>query len=1321
MSDDFNKLRPPDDDSDDETFDWQSEKPNEPKGKDSGGQLGFTGQLDWRQDVEDAFNKQLDNADDDQTFDWQKDQPSSKSADAGSSGSGLTGELDWQKVRPGSDAPQTTNQPDPLDWLAAADEDEFEPPAQDNATWLQQPDEDDFELPVASSGAPRFQQPDDDEFDAPAQDMPSWLQQPDEDEFDAPEADEEPAAQPDLSMWFQSTASADKNVMEEDALGGEEPPDWLRMPDTGALTTPVDTTEAEADVPPWLQAQDDDLALPEQFTPPDLAPVKDDVPSWMQMVQDEPADDEQPVAAGLEDEGMDWLRAMDDSEPAAQAPAAEVPSWLKSLNDDEEEDAPVAPLQSAPSSDVPDWLEMPDDDQRSVTADDFPDWLTGDDQPAASASTQSRTSSKPQDIFAELGLDFSGEQQSSAPSAPVQPKAGGKQDIFGELGLESPATGYDFLDEQPDDPLSGLNLEGQSSSSDWFTEEESPAQTSDVPNWLQDLGDLSPADAEPVPEPADADFMAQLRGDDFNFNTADDDFALPDFDPSAPALQDIDSLLASYGTELPESTVDTGSLFDANLDQLLSDKELERISSRRGGTGQLGAPPPEVADLLSQLGASVDEVSAAAILRKQSQRERPVDDLSDRLYALREHGLELSTEKPEEPAAANIMKTLLPGVTEVLSAAPIKTGATGISGDVALSEGQRKKIDALKALVGVEDAPRPTQLSAIDLTLDSPNMADMLDEDNEPDLGDEEPTSAPQGKPQPASARKRRRRLPLKIDRLLITLFLTVMVALPFIVKGLHIGNLPSSRFDAGSHEQSAFDRLERLQSGDLALIGVEYGPTGAGELDVMTDVIVRHILARGARPVLVSTNPIGLLHARNVIERINDDTAFLTVINNPELTANQDYYVLRYLAGSAVGLRTLSQDIPTLTGTDVNGLSTNLRVASVADFAAVVVIAERAEDLRSWAEQVAPAAGKSLIGATSYAAAPLSEPYVMPGSAVALSGLQGLLVGYQDAYTYRHMLDVKLFPQLFTPELTTPEPITPAATIETPVLTPETTETPSPVATEITPASAETAATAETLPTSGGATAAPATAVVLTDTPVPTATDTPAPSATSVPTDTPVPAATLAPTDTPALTATSAVSATTAPTEPPTATSGGVIRGVINTTTAINVRQGPGTTFPPLAVLQPGAIVQVTGRNGDGKWLKIKIADGREGWVSVALVAVEAGGAEPSPTPEQKSSRLDPNAVVGLMSDSGIYFYQTTPDATVEATSEVTAETTAEATVQATVAPTAVASASIPRVEAYRDERWYGMTFGLIAIIAVIALGAAVNLIRSLFRRERR
>jgi hypothetical protein len=72
MTDDFDKRQPPDEEPEDD-FDWLKDVPDdEPSKPGSGGKLGFTGDLSWRKELQDAFDDQLDEANNADIPDWQR-------------------------------------------------------------------------------------------------------------------------------------------------------------------------------------------------------------------------------------------------------------------------------------------------------------------------------------------------------------------------------------------------------------------------------------------------------------------------------------------------------------------------------------------------------------------------------------------------------------------------------------------------------------------------------------------------------------------------------------------------------------------------------------------------------------------------------------------------------------------------------------------------------------------------------------------------------------------------------------------------------------------------------------------------------------------------------------------------------------------------------------------------------------------------------------------------------------------------------------------------------------------------------------------------
>lgn len=1194
---------------------------------------------------------------------------------------------DFKNLRmpPDDEPPENPDDDDALAWLNALEQEpssastipaassvsseDDDAGLDDNLNWLQQ-----YEV-----------SPEDEESQPIASDTPAWLQ--DDDPFSTSQTGD--MMKDDFPNWSPASNEAKSSLPVDDDI-----PDWLSQaqPDASVhvpdedLFAGLDEALGIGAVPPKANApqpQLDDL-----FTNMDASPAE-------------------PVPE--EDDALAWLNSMDDSQ--VQVPEEDPFAGI------------AASHESAPQSAedlIPEWMSSstgtPDSNQS------IDDMLAG--------------------LDAIMGMDTgeteAADWQQPATAQPTRATSTSENELP-DYDLSADFPEFDD-DEEPvpadDDFLRDLQLGQSEPSTDWFKGDEEEAVAEDAssePAWVNQVGDTEDEDELPEPDLAMAedDFLAELRTE--SKGTGTDEFvkastgSFESFD--APGLQDIDSLLASYENIQPDVAPATNQadtdLFDADLDRLLSDRELEEVNARRTeNRASITGLSPDAPDWLTELGASVgsvDEVSAAAIVRKQSQTERSVDELSDRLYALHEAGMEVPA--TDDSSVPEVIKTLLPGVNQVLTDVPINTGALAISGEAALTDAQRDKINLLRSLVAVEEEkPRARKPSAIDMTLASSNLADF----GEPDLIGVPAT--PVEAVTPAAVPKRR--APFKVDRLIISLIVVVAVVLPFFVGNLRLGELPPTQFAANSRQQAVYDRVDALQSGDYALIAAEYGPTGAAELDGMLDAMLRHVLMRGAKPVLVSSNPVGLLHARNVLEEISTDTAYVAKINQGggALTANNDYYVGRYLAGEITGLRAFGQNVGGMLDSDIDGQPTQLDLTSLRDFSVIAVIAERAEDIRAWAEQIAPIAGQQLVIATGNSAAPLAEPYALTGAMSSESGIGGLLVGYRDAYTYRQMIDVSLFgASMARPSTNTPEPTqteVPATAVPTEAATEEATalvET-----TEATSSVEPTASAPAPTEAQGSITEVPVQETTATTVP-PTvaATATVAPTSTVVPSATAAgPTATLKPSSTP-------VTPTATVTVPPPTPSVS-LTGVINADDTVNVREGPGRNFARVGSVRPGDTVPVLGRNADGTWIQIRLEDGTEGWVLADLITIQA----PASATATQSAFIDPYSVVGLVADysmsAGVSVpmlqqaevtaeasAEVTPEATLEITEEAAAETTTEPS-QVAATPTAVV-AGVPTAIPYRDERWYGMTLGLIAIILVIGLGAIINIVRGLTWRVRK
>lgn len=80
-------------------------------------------------------------------------------------------------------------------------------------------------------------------------------------------------------------------------------------------------------------------------------------------------------------------------------------------------------------------------------------------------------------------------------------------------------------------------------------------------------------------------------------------------------------------------------------------------------------------------------------------------------------------------------------------------------------------------------------------------------------------------------------------------------------------------------------------------------------------------------------------------------------------------------------------------------------------------------------------------------------------------------------------------------------------------------------------------------------------------------------------------------------------VAAPSATTGEPAPGVGGQAIGAVTDANILNVRSGPGLTFPLLTTLPLNQLVTLEGRNADGSWLQVRLTDDQLGWVSSAFM----------------------------------------------------------------------------------------------------------------------
>ncbi len=523
-----------------------------------------------------------------------------------------------------------------------------------------------------------------------------------------------------------------------------------------------------------------------------------------------------------------------------------------------------------------------------------------------------------------------------------------------------------------------------------------------------------------------------------------------------------------------------------------------------------------------------DEAVPSAADLVEAQAERPIAELDDRLLALRERS-QPELQRPE-PALAD--------VDELLVTPEIQTKPGGVISGLALSLAQQQQVEMLQDIVG----------------------------------------GAPEGETGEAGiGRGRWPRAGFSLGgamRGLLSAALLLVVSLPFVSSDFAEGELPPADFGENRPSSTTFyDLLDNLSSDDYVLLALEYGPTSAGELDLLTDLFLRHIFAQRATPLIVSSNPIAIVHAQNILKRINRSVADTGLA----LENGRDYHVLRYLPGGALGLRELSENFADVVRVSARGALTGLEFARLDEMTSLLLVAESVDVMRAWVEQVLPEVEElPLLVATGYAAQPLAQVYIDSNDRII-----GPVVGMRDAYTYARRLQTTFSdfrpaqPAPDQPEEPAVEPAQHEAVVE--------------------PAQRETVL--EPAPT------AVPTLPEIVNQPPQQEPGSEAQAEVDIPT--PLVAASATPgTPTATITATSAPTAT----PPPTATPESILLVEVNSNQQVRIRRGPTTADDILQLAREGDVFEVIGANGDGSWYNIALAEGLNGWIASFLVDERTG-----------------------------------------------------------------------------------------------------------------
>jgi hypothetical protein len=941
---------------------------------------------------------------------------------------------------------------------APMSQDEFELPDHEPAD-EEQPAPEEEELPLPSTGMlygfggegappeePAAEEPSfEDEFGLPDADLeagevPDWLSEaaPEEPEAEAPEA----ALEDEFAL---SDADLDLDL-ETGEIALDEVPDWLSEAAPQEEELPLPSTGMlygfDGESAPPEEPAAEELSFEDEFALPDADLEVGEVPDWLSQAVPEEPEVEAPEAA-LEDE---FALPDLDLETGEIAPG-EVPDWLSAGQDvraapdevpfpdlDLDDTMPTerASLADEGAADIESWMTDFTPGEGTLQPPHIAEELPEDfverfepiepdvyDTPSAAAPVDDDAPAWLRELAAETALDEVGEERDTGgePAEPAVPDflaAETDMDWLSEISAEDvqpepteETWAADSMPPKPDESIPDLEP---------GTLRTAPLDSSAI-DQLLGLYEATPAEApaeiEPVEEVPEAEWALDEAEGLFEQGEAEAG------ETSAPAEASSFEIggvadwewMTPVESEEGQPVPDLGALFDEAAQAELLPPETEeeaepeslppvpeaapRFRRRKGepeAPSETAPGEPAQPEWLAEMRPSDLPVVVKAGGAETSIKQKQVIELPERLRAFHEKAMNEVRGLHEEAAPPQAADSgPLAGIAGALSMADLvlETGVRPVEGLVVTPEQQDRlsRLEALLNTVAAEEEELEEEKSQI--------------EGLEPiDLEGFEPGEQPAPEVAPKRTRRRRR---FKLDRLIVGLLMLAALIGPFATDALHIATDPPALKKDGLAVGKAVDALSE---GQYVLVALEYGPTAAGELDPLAEAVLRDVLSKNAIPLTLSTDPAGAFHAQAVIAPLAHDVALLGVRGQEEtsLTAGEDYYLLRYLPGEAVGVRSLTTTGKDAQGnyellspfeTDLRGDKTNLSISNIRqDIALIVVVGAESNAVRIWAEQLQDVRVPK-VALVAAAIEPLTVPYVNK------NGYVGYLAGVRDTYSY--------------------------------------------------------------------------------------------------------------------------------------------------------------------------------------------------------------------------------------------------------------------------------------------------------------------------------
>jgi hypothetical protein len=254
-----------------------------------------------------------------------------------------------------------------------------------------------------------------------------------------------------------------------------------------------------------------------------------------------------------------------------------------------------------------------------------------------------------------------------------------------------------------------------------------------------------------------------------------------------------------------------------------------------------------------------------------------------------------------------------------------------------------------------------------------------------------------EGQPQPLPGRKTISQQ--HVVRWAIALVLLMAVLWPIVIASQQ---MPFPVYDEGSAEVNRL--INQLPDNARVLVGFDFEPGLAAELDTAATPIVDHLMNEGALLTLISTSPTGPILAERFMQSTQSDHGYISGL---------EYINLLYLPGGAAGLQSFIENpqgtIPySIDGLPVwetdtgSALPALVGINQVSDYAMVILLVDDPDTSRIWIEQLGPKINDpqvltSFVLITSAQLEPVVRPYYDSYPQL----VNGLVVGLRGGAAY--------------------------------------------------------------------------------------------------------------------------------------------------------------------------------------------------------------------------------------------------------------------------------------------------------------------------------